>query len=503
MSKRSKTTSNSELPSKSIKVETSKLLEHFEKSRNECCSRGILEFPFIKKRARIISTETNVKKGSKGILYWMNRDQRVQDNWAFLFAQKLALKNRVPLHVCFCLLPKLADATFRHFKFLIDGLKDVEEECKSLNINFLLLLGSPEEKIPQYVKDEHIGGVICDLSPLRLQKEWVENLKSSLQKDVTFVQVDAHNIVPIWEASEKKEYSARTIRNKINSKLSEYLTDFPPVIKHPHEYKGEINKIDWNQALDSLECDRSVTEVAWAHPGYQNGCKVLYEFCDARLKLFADQRNDPNEMVVSNLSPWFNFGQLSCQRAVLYVKTFSKKYSKSVESFCEEAIVRRELADNFCFYEENYNNISGLHEWARKTLNDHRKDKRSPFYTENELEEAKTYDDLWNSAQIQLVNEGKMHGFLRMYWAKKILEWAESPEEALRIAIHLNDKFSLDGNDPNGYVGCMWSIGGIHDQGWAERSIFGKIRFMNYQGCKRKFDVPAFVRRYGGKVYNK
>uniref|UniRef100_T1H1K4 Cryptochrome/DNA photolyase FAD-binding domain-containing protein n=1 Tax=Megaselia scalaris TaxID=36166 RepID=T1H1K4_MEGSC len=141
--------------------------------------------------------------------------------------------------------------------------------------------------------------------------------------------------------------------------------------------------------------------------------------------------NDPNVDAVSNLSPWFHFGQLSCQRAVLHVKKYASKHSKAVEAFCEEAIVRRELADNFCFYNENYDKLSGLSDWARKTLDNHRKDKRSPLYTKTELEEAKTYDDLWNSAQIQLINEGKMHGFLRMYWAKKILEWTSSPEEAL------------------------------------------------------------------------
>lgn len=213
-----------------------------------------------------------------------------------------------------------------------------------------------------------------------------------------------------------------------------------------------------------------------------------------------------------------------------------KKYSESVAAFLEESIVRRELADNFCYYQENYDNLKGCYEWARKTLNDHKKDKRDHLYTLKQLEEAQTHDDLWNAAQLQMVNEGKMHGFLRycmsreplqhlsenpilldrMYWAKKILEWTESPERALEIAIYLNDRYELDGRDPSGYVGCMWSIGGIHDQGWAERKIFGKIRFiiqsfifclqdpplspcvtshryMTYDGCKRKFDINAFI----------
>lgn len=169
-------------------------------------------------------------------------------------------------------------------------------------------------------------------------------------------------------------------------------------------------------------------------------------------------------------------------------------------AFCEESIVRRELSDNFCYYNKNYDNLKGAYDWAQKTLDDHRKDKRTYVYSRDQLEQARTHDDLWNSAQIQMVKEGKMHGFLRMYWAKKILEWTKTPEEALETAIYLNDRYQLDGRDPNGYVGCMWSIAGIHDQGWREREVFGKIR---YDGCKRKFDVAAFVARYGGKVYKK
>ncbi|XP_064081899.1 deoxyribodipyrimidine photo-lyase-like [Macrobrachium nipponense] len=193
--------------------------------------------------------------------------------------------------------------------------------------------------------------------------------------------------------------------------------------------------------------------------------------------------------------------QVSAQRCVLEVTRYKKQLKEQVDSFVEQMVVRRELTDNFCFYQKDYDNINGAYAWARNTLNDHRKDKRPYLYTRETLEEAKTHDELWNSAQIQLVKEGKMHGFLRMYWAKKILEWTASPEEALANCIYLNDKYNLDGRDPNGYVGCMWSICGIHDQGWGERPIFGKIRYMNYDGCKRKFKIEAFVARYGGKKH--
>ncbi|KAG4067580.1 hypothetical protein HA402_005352 [Bradysia odoriphaga] len=476
--------------------------EQFKNARIQT-AKSVLDFKFNKSRVRILSANGNVPESAKGIVYWMSRDARVQDNWAFLFAQKLALKNEVPLHICFSLVPKFLEATIRHYKFLLNGLKEVEGECSALNISFHLLIGTAATTIPKFVKDNGIGAVVCDFSPLRVPAQWVDDVLHKLPKLVPLVQVDAHNIVPVWEASDKQEYAARTIRGKINKKLDHFLTGFPPVIRHPYDSDAKKVKIDWQTAFDSLEVDMTVDEVDWAKPGYSHGVEELEQFCNHRLKLFNEKRNDPLGNALSNLSPWFHFGQISVQRTILTVKKYKNLHPKSVDAFVEEAVVRRELSDNFCFFNKNYDSISGLSDWARQTLMDHKKDKREWIYTSEQLDSSQTHDDLWNSAQIQLRLEGKMHGFLRMYWAKKILEWTNTPEEALEIAIYLNDRYSLDGRDPNGYVGCMWSIGGIHDMGWKERAIFGKIRYMNYKGCERKFDVKAFVARYGGKVHSK
>ncbi|XP_023171500.1 deoxyribodipyrimidine photo-lyase-like isoform X1 [Drosophila hydei] len=478
-------------------------LSHIQEQRLKAAP-NIHEFAFRKKRVRVLSSASDVNEQYKGgVVYWMSRDARVQDNWALLFAQRLALKLELPLTVVYCLVPKFLNATLRHYKFMLGGLQEVERQCRELNISFKLLLGPAVERLPQFVNDEQIGAVICDFAPLRLPRQWVEDVVKALPANVPLTQVDAHNVVPLWVTSEKQEYAARTIRNKINSKLSEYLTEFPPLIKHAHGNVKGSHGVDWTAAHKMLSCDMSVDAVEWAQPGYTSACKQLYDFCTRRLRLFYDKRNDPMADALSGLSPWLHFGQISAQRCVLEVSRYKTLFKASAEAFCEEAIVRRELADNFCYYNEHYDNLKGLHSWAYETLQTHRKDKRSPCYTLEELEQSRTYDDLWNSAQLQLVKEGKMHGFLRMYWAKKILEWTETPEQALEYSILLNDKYSLDGRDPNGYVGCMWSIGGIHDQGWKERAIFGKIRYMNYQGCKRKFDVNAFVMRYGGKVHKK
>ncbi|XP_001361001.4 deoxyribodipyrimidine photo-lyase [Drosophila pseudoobscura] len=479
-------------------------LAHLEQQRSESAA-NIQEFPFKKKRVRVLSKVNDVQdKCSGGVVYWMSRDGRVQDNWALLFAQRLALKLEMPLAVVFCLVPKFLNATIRHYKFMMGGLQEVEEQCRELGIPFHLLLGPAVDRLPEFVRSKDVGAVVCDFAPLRVPRKWVEDVAKALPKNVPLTQVDAHNVVPLWVASDKQEYAARTIRNKINSKLGEFLSDFPPVIKHPYgEGCKKVKPIDWPAAYAMLECDMDVDEVKWAKPGYKAACLQLYEFCSRRLGKFNDKRNDPTVDALSGLSPWLHFGQISAQRCVLEVQRYRSQHKASADAYCEEAIVRRELADNFCYYNENYDSLKGLSPWAYQSLEAHRKDKRDPCYTLEELEQSLTYDDLWNSTQLQLVREGKMHGFLRMYWAKKILEWTATPEQALEYAILLNDKYSLDGRDPNGYVGCMWSIGGIHDMGWKERAIFGKIRYMNYQGCKRKFDVNAFVMRYGGKVHKK
>uniref|UniRef100_A0A665TNT7 Deoxyribodipyrimidine photo-lyase n=1 Tax=Echeneis naucrates TaxID=173247 RepID=A0A665TNT7_ECHNA len=455
------------------------------------------DMKFNKKRLRYISDREKIKQGSEGILYWMLRDHRVQDNWALIHAQRLALKENLPLHVCvFLVVPKSKLSTLRHYSFMLKGLEEVAKECEALDIQFHLRLGSPGELLSGFVSDHNVGAVVTDFSPLREPMQWLEEIKTRLPEDIPLIQVDAHNIVPCWVASPKLEYAARTIRGKITKLLPEFLTDFPLVEKHPYATTITTKPVDWDKTLASLQVDRTVGEPEWAKPGTQGGMAMLETFIDVRLKVFATQRNDPNASALSQLSPWIRFGHISAQRVALQVQCGGKSAGQSVSSFIEELVVRRELTDNFCFYNKKYDSVEGANDWAQKTLKDHAKDKRPYHYTCQQLEEAETHDKLWNAAQYQMVKEGKMHGFLRMYWAKKILEWTSSPKEALSIALYLNDRYELDGQDPNGFVGCMWSICGIHDQGWAERPIFGKIRYMNYKGCTRKFDVAQFERKY-------
>lgn len=347
------------------------LLKQFEQNRLTA-GKSVMDFKFLKTRVKLLSNTDLVKKDSNGILYWMFRDCRVQDNWAFLFSQKLSLKNQVPLIVCFCLLPKFLDATIRQYKFLTKGLEEIESDCQKLNISFVLFTGDGPTNIPDFVKEHNIGAVVCDLSPLRFPKQWVKEVGEALPDDVAYIQVDSHNIVPVWEASDKQEYAARTIRNKINSKLSTYLTEFPSLIKHPFDCKIKFEKCNWKNAYNHVIVDQSVGEVDWAVPGYKGAIRELENFISLRLKNYEEKRNDPLEEAISNLSPWFHFGQISVQRCILAVNQYQKTAKKSVEAFCEEAIIRRELSDNYCFYNDNYDSLEGAPDWARKTLDDHR-----------------------------------------------------------------------------------------------------------------------------------
>ncbi len=425
------------------------------------------------------------------VIYWMSRDQRADDNWALLFAQELALKKEVPLAVIFCLVPSFLNAAIRQYAFMIEGLKEVEKRLSRKNICFQLLAGYTEKEIPRFIKKNNVSALIADFDPLKIKRQWKKNVYDKV--NIPVYEVDAHNIVPCWVVSGKQEYAAYTFRPKIHKALDEFLEGFPTLKKHPFSWKGKKALTNWNSINKRLKVDRKVPAVSWLKPGQSAAKRALNHFLKKKLDSYDKKRNDPTFDAQSNLSPYLHFGHISAQRVALKVLD-STATRRSKDSFLEELIVRRELADNFCFYNKDYDSFKGFPAWGKDTLSRHKKDRRSFLYSMKEFEYAKTHDNLWNAAQMELMNKGKMHGFMRMYWAKKILEWSKSPEKALQIAIYLNDKYELDGRDPNGYTGIAWSIGGVHDRAWNERPIFGKIRYMSYNGCKSKFDVEKYIR---------
>jgi deoxyribodipyrimidine photo-lyase len=422
----------------------------------------------------------------------MSRDQRVYDNWAFVYAQQRALEEKQPVVILFCLSPKFLQATLRQYDFMLEGLREVEKHCERKNIPFYVLVGAPAVEIPKFIKKYKCSMLVTDFDPLRIKRQWISAVMK--KSDIPFVEVDAHNIVPARIVSAKQEYGAYTIRPKIHRLLNTYLDEFPLVKKQTFSWNAAVPNIKWERLRSKLMVDRNVKPVTSHKPGFRAGSKILKHFCQHKLVDYETVRNDPASDGQSNLSPYLHFGQIAAQRVAIEVAK-TRLRSSAKDAFLEELIVRRELADNFCLYKDDYDSFNAFPVWAQNTLERHWRDTRQTVYTRSDFEKARTHDILWNAAQTEMTRSGKMHGYMRMYWAKKILEWARDPEEAIKIAIYLNDKYELDGRDPNGYAGIAWSIGGVHDRAWNERPVFGKVRFMSFNGCKGKFDIFAYIEK--------
>ena len=436
-----------------------------------------------------------VRRGEQGkgpVVYWMSRDQRAHDNWALLHAQEQALVRGRPLVVVFCLDVRYPAANLRHFGFLLRSLELVRQDLKEYAIPLVLLQGTPDTSLPAFLNDADAALLVTDFDPLRIKRLWKAQVARACRSSIH--EVDAHNIVPCWLVSDKREYAAYTIRPKLRVHLPQFLTDFPKLRTHP--YRGDTRSsvaIEVEELLAAIP-DTRVPEITWLEPGEKAAGKLLASFLAERLDAYENERNDPCVQGQSDLSPYFHFGQLSPQRVAWEVQQ-SNGAQGSKEAYLEELIVRRELSDNYCWYEEAYDDFKAFPDWAKKSLDEHRKDVRPHRADSSTMEQGETGEELWNACQRDLVNRGKLHGYLRMYWAKKILEWSSSPEEAMETCIRLNDRYSLDGRDPNGYAGIAWSIGGVHDRAWAERPIFGKVRYMNAAGLRRKFAIDEYVRR--------
>ena len=438
-----------------------------------------------------------VRGGQPGpgpVVYWMSRDQRAEDNWALIHARSLAAERDVPVRVLFCLVPSFLGATARQYGFMLRGLKETAASLHRDGIPFHLIRGNPPDEVPRFLEKAGAGALVTDFDPLRVKRDWLRRVCERIT--IPACLIDAHNIVPCWKASPKQEYGAYTIRPKIHRLLETFLEPFPRLPPQSVAPSRFPDLPDPDALLHAPGLDDSVPEVPNLRPGSAAGMALLDEFIRDRLSGYATDRNDPNRPGQSGLSPWLHLGQIAPQRVALEIRAADQD-DDSVRAFLEELIVRRELSDNYCYYQPAYDAPTGIPDWARRSSEAHRGDRRPFVYSLRELEEARTHDPLWNAAQNGMAVTGKMHGYLRMYWAKKILEWTPDPETAWRTAILLNDKYSLDGRDPNGYAGIAWSLGGVHDRAWNTRPVFGKIRYMSLGGCRRKFDVDQYVRTYG------
>lgn len=434
----------------------------------------------------------NQKSLQKGayVLYWMQAAQRAEYNHALEYAISWANELEKPLIVFFGITDHFPEANERHYFFMLEGLREVQESLRKRDIQMVIEHKSPEQGVVQMAKKAAL--VIVDRGYLKIQRKWRE--EAARKMDCPLIQVESEVIVPVEEASPKEEYSAATLRPKIKKKLSYYLVP----LEHQKPRLSSLGMkfpffdlTDLEKAIRELKIDRGVKKVSTFRGGTSAAKEHLQTFLKKKLDHFGQRRNDPTGNYLSHLSPYLHFGQISPLYIALKVLETD---SPGKETFLEELIIRRELSMNFVFYNKFYDAFAGLPEWAQKTLKSHARDKRPYLYSLEELEEAKTHDVYWNAAQKEMMLTGKMHGYMRMYWGKKIIEWIKDPQEAFYQALYLNNKYELDGRDPNSFAGVAWCFG-KHDRPWAERPIFGKVRFMNDRGLERKFEIKKYVER--------
>ncbi|MCX7624931.1 MAG: deoxyribodipyrimidine photo-lyase [Candidatus Sumerlaeaceae bacterium] len=429
----------------------------------------------------------------KYVLYWMQQSQRLHWNHALAYAIEQANELGLPVLICFGITPRFPEANRRHYRFMFDGLVEIAREAPSRGLGFVARVGSPEHVCAELAADAAI--TIVDAGYLRIQRQWRYALARCIS--CPLVEVESDVVVPVRVASPKEEFMAATLRPKIHSILAQYLNPMiEPIPKRKFSECVPDLRLTTGEQLESvfekLDVDNSVQPVEGTHGGTRNALRLLDDFIEHKLEHYATRRSDPTASYTSGLSPYLHFGQIS----PLFVAWCITKQppSNSTEAFLEELIIRRELAINFVFYNPNYDLFEGLPHWAQQTLENHIKDPRPYCYSLETFERAETHDPVWNACQLELVHCGTMHNYMRMYWGKKILEWTSRPERAFEIAIYLNNKYQLDGRDPNSFAGVAWCFG-KHDRPWAERPIFGNVRYMNEAGLRRKFPVHKYIER--------
>ncbi len=433
----------------------------------------------------------------KCVVYWMQRAQRGVDNHAVNLAVDIANELGLPLLVYFAGISNFPNANLRHYIFLQEGLRDIEHDLKARNIAFVMRR-APHESHEQLLQDADAAICIGDENPMREPESWRAHLTKVLK--IPFWTVDTDVVVPS-KLIDKAQYGAYTIRPRLYKLLPEYLVPYEnPHAKHAwHMPKGFLaDSLEEDMTRDWKDLDRSVPGSPTLHGGTHLGLKRLKLFCDKMLADYDVERNKPQLDGTSSMSPYLHFGHVGPQTIALAVAAAAEadpKLKPAKESYFNELIAWRELAINMVWHTANYDNVENAEDWARKTIAESAKDRREYIYSTNQLEEAKTHDELWNAAQIQMVEHGWMHGFMRMYWAKKILEWTPDAEQAMKAAVYLNDKYEMDGRDPNGYAGISWAILGKFDRAWGKRPVFGKRRYMSGASSGKKFDSKLYIQR--------
>jgi deoxyribodipyrimidine photo-lyase len=431
------------------------------------------------------------------VVYWMQRAQRALDNPALDVAIAVANELKKPVIVFFAPVPFYPGANLRHYSFLAQGIPDIAEGMAKRNVRFVVR-PYPNHSLVKFCEGVRPALVIGDENPLRETEHWREVAADRLR--VPLWTVDADVIVPT-RLTKKEHFGARTIRPKIHELLPEFLVASKNIEAQvswtePLKISSPEGQDDFLTGWKTL--DRSVGPVSGLHGGTKRALGILNKFIGGGLKNYPEDRNHPETGGTSHLSPYLHFGHISPITVALAVKDADAP-GEAKEAFLEQLIVRRELAVNFVHFNKAYDSFESREPWADRTLAKHAKDQRPVLYTDEQLERGETHDPLWNAAQKQMVILGWMHNYMRMYWAKKILEWSPSIAAAYHRCVWLNDRYEMDGRDPNGYAGIAWAIVGKHDRAWFERPIFGQIRYMSYASTSKKFDSKRYIQQIEGR----
>ena len=434
----------------------------------------------------------DVRRG-RTVLYWMQASQRAEWNHALEYAIDRANELGQPLVALFGLTDDYPEANLRHYAFLLEGLAETQAALRARGVQLVVRHQSPELAAAEMAKGASL--VVTDRGYLRVQRQWREHVAK--QAPCLVVQVEGDVVVPIKAVSRKEEYAAATIRPKLHKQLARFMVPLKQrqLRKDSLGLKlGGLDLADVDAVLAQLDVDPSVPRQGLYLGGTSRARAWLDDFVGHKLDDYAERRNDPSLGIWSNLSPYLHFGQLSPLAVALQVEHAAGRNRAAKDAFLEELIVRRELSMNFVFHNPHYDRYRCLPDWAHATLEEHTGDTREHVYTARQLEAAQTHDPYWNAAMREMVVTGKMANYMRMYWGKKILEWSRTPQHAFRTALRLNNRHFLDGRDANSFAGVAWCFG-KHDRPWTERGVFGKIRYMNANGLRRKFDIDAYVRQ--------
>ena len=424
----------------------------------------------------------------------MQRSQRGRDNHALDVAIREANARRLPVVVYLAPVPFYPHANLRHYLFLQQGIGDIKRDVEARNCTFVLRR-YPHHSLEKLIAELRPALLIGDENPMREPEQWREVVAKRVK--IPFWTVDADVVVPSSVLSNEM-YAAHHLRTRFAPLLEQFIVPF----------ENESAKTAWpGKRPESIpadtditagwEIDRSVAPSKVFTGGTSEALRLLDEFTTRKLKRYSVDRNHPEIDGTSRLSPYLHFGHIGPVTMALAVKN-AKAPQKEKDAFLDELITWRELAINFVKYNQDYDSIENADDWARKSLGEHARDPRTHLYTEAQLERGETHDELWNAAHTQMVRDGWMHNYMRMYWAKKILEWSKSPAHAYNTAVRLNDKYELCGRDPNGYSGIAWAITGKHDRAWFDRPVFGKVRYMSANAAARKFDTQQYIQQQLG-----